>query len=99
MPASGARNEISVFERWMPDFRLAAGGMLRLIAQPLLVPMRLHAFAALMLGNFRFASFLERAHSDCQIREARFNHQMHCNATRFSRCGMITPLTSDLALP
>jgi hypothetical protein len=37
---------------------------LRLISQPLLMPMRLHALAALMLGNFRFASFLERAHLD-----------------------------------
>jgi hypothetical protein len=27
----------------------------------------LHALAALVLGNFRFASFLERAHSGIQI--------------------------------
>jgi hypothetical protein len=48
--------------------------------------MRLHAFAALVLGNFRFASFLERAHSDFQIRESRLNHQMCYNATQFSHC-------------
>ena len=28
------------------------------------MPMCLHALAALVLGNFRFASFLKRAHSD-----------------------------------
>jgi hypothetical protein len=33
--------------------------VLRLVAQPLLVPMRLHPLAALMLGDFRLASFLE----------------------------------------
>jgi hypothetical protein len=42
---------------------------LRLIPEALLVPMRFHALAALVLGNFRFASFLKRAHSDFQIRE------------------------------
>jgi hypothetical protein len=51
------------------------------------MPMRLHAFAALMLGNFRFPSFFERAHSDFQIRESRLNHQMRRNATQFSRRG------------
>jgi hypothetical protein len=50
--------------------------------------MRFHALAALMLCNFRFASFLERAHSDFQIREFRFNHQMCCNATQFSHCSV-----------
>ena len=50
------------------------------------MPIRFHALAALMLRNFRFASFLERAHSDFQIREFRFNHQMRCNATQFSHC-------------
>jgi hypothetical protein len=34
----------------------------------------LHALAALVLGNFRFASFFERAHSDFRIREPGFNH-------------------------
>src|SRR4029077_18580307 len=37
---------------------------LQLVAQSLLMPMRLHAFAALVLGNFCFPSFFERAHSD-----------------------------------
>ena len=32
---------------------------LRLIPEALLVPIRFHALAALMLGNFRFASFLK----------------------------------------
>jgi hypothetical protein len=40
---------------------------LELVSQPLLVPVRLHAFAALMLGNFCFPSFLKRAHSVFQI--------------------------------
>jgi hypothetical protein len=56
---------------------------LSLISKTLLVPMRLHALAALVLGNFSFASFLERAHSDFQIGEPRFNHLIHCIATQF----------------
>jgi len=36
---------------------------LELIPQSFLMPMRLHAFAALVLGNFCFPSFLKRAHS------------------------------------
>jgi hypothetical protein len=47
---------------------------LRLIAETLLMATLLHALAALVLGNFRFASFFERAHSGFQIREPRFNH-------------------------
>src|SRR6266496_6350151 len=34
---------------------------LHLVPEPLLVPMRPHAFAALVLGNFCFSSFLRRA--------------------------------------
>ena len=60
-----------------PNSSLAA---LRLISEALLVPMRLHAFAAFMLGNFRLASFLKRAHSVFQIRESRLNHQIRGNA-------------------
>jgi hypothetical protein len=57
------------------------------------MPIRFHALAALMLGNFRFTSFLERAHSDFfQIREFRFNHQMRCNATQFSHCSVTSLL-------
>ena len=33
--------------------------LLRFVPEPLLMPMRFHALAALMLGNFRFASFLK----------------------------------------
>jgi hypothetical protein len=43
----------------------------------------LHALAALVLGNFRFTSFFERAHSDFQIREPRFNHLIRRVATHF----------------
>ena len=32
---------------------------LSLISEPFLMPMRLHAFAALMLGDFRLPSFLK----------------------------------------
>jgi hypothetical protein len=66
--------------------------LLRFVPEPLLMPMRFHALAALMLRNFRFASFLERAHSDFQIREFRFNHQMRCNATQFSHCSVTSLL-------
>src|SRR5262245_41567042 len=48
------------------------------------MPMRLHTLAALMLGDFSFASFLERAHSDFHNCEHGFNHRMRCNATYFS---------------
>jgi len=34
-----------------------------LVAETLLMATLLHALAALVLGNFRFASFFERAHS------------------------------------
>jgi len=47
------------------------------------MPMRFHAFAALMLGDFCFASFFKRAHSAFQIRESRFNHLIYHVATQF----------------
>jgi hypothetical protein len=41
------------------------GGLpLELVPQTLLMPVRLHAFAAFVFGDFRFSSFFERAHSD-----------------------------------
>ncbi len=43
--------------------------------------MRFHALAALVLGNLCFPSFFQRAHSDFQIREFRFNHVTRCVAT------------------
>jgi hypothetical protein len=43
----------------------------------------LHALAALVLGNFRFASFFERAHSGFLIREPGFNHLIRRVATHF----------------
>ena len=58
---------------------------LHLISQPLLVPMRPHSLAALVLGNFCFSSFLERAHSDFQSRRLRFNHLIRCTATAIGR--------------
>ncbi len=64
-------------------FPSAGTDELHLISQPLLVPMRPHALAALVLGNFRLPSFLERAHSDFQSRKVRFNHLIRCLATRF----------------
>ena len=42
-----------------------------------------HTLAAFVLGNFRFASFFKRAHSDFQIREPRFNHLIRRVATQF----------------
>jgi hypothetical protein len=48
----------------------------------------LHALAALVLGNFRFASFFERAHSVFQIREPGFNHLIRRVATHFFVCGI-----------
>jgi len=45
-------------------FRQQGKSALQLVPQSLLMPVRLHAFAALVLGNFCFSSFLKRAHSD-----------------------------------
>jgi hypothetical protein len=56
---------------------------LRLIAETLFVATLPHALAALVLGNFRFASFLERAHSVFQICECRLNHLIRRVATQF----------------
>ena len=64
-------------------FPSAGADELHLISQPLLVPMRPHAFAALVLGNFCFSSFFKRAHSDFQSRKVRFNHLIRRLATRF----------------
>ena len=61
--------------------------MLRLVPETLLVSMRFHALAALVFGNFRFASFFERAHSDFQIDEPGFNHLMRYLATHFFAAG------------
>jgi hypothetical protein len=47
--------------------------------------MRLHALAALVLGNFCLPSFLKRAHSDLHIRKARFNHRSRRVATSIGR--------------
>jgi hypothetical protein len=45
-------------------FRQQGKSALQLVPQSLLMPMRFHAFAAFVLGNFCFSSFLKRAHSD-----------------------------------
>ena len=57
--------------------------VLCLVAETLLMATLLHALAALVLGNFRFASFFERAHSGFQIREPGFNHLIRPVATYF----------------
>jgi hypothetical protein len=59
------------------------GDALRLVAETLLMATLLHALAALVLGNFRFASFFEGAHSGFQIREPGFNHLIRHVATHF----------------
>ena len=43
----------------------------------------LHALAAFVLGNFRLASFLKRAHLGFQISDPRSNHLMRRVATHF----------------
>jgi hypothetical protein len=60
---------------WAEPYRL------HLITQAFLVAMRLHALAALVLGNFCFPSFFKRAHSDFHICEARLNHLIRRIAT------------------
>lgn len=62
---------------------LVAGGRYRLhlVPQTLLVPMRPHSLATLVLGDFCFSSFFERAHLDFQNRRLRFNHLTRRSAT------------------
>ena len=50
-----------------------------LVTQTLLVPMRLHAFAALVLGNFSFPSFFKRAHSVDSRNAIQPSNQSDCN--------------------
>jgi hypothetical protein len=61
--------ELGIGRSTLSVLRKRLGRALGLIPEALLVPMRFHALAALVLGNFRFASFLKRTHSDFQIRE------------------------------
>ena len=67
--------------RWMFSASLQLAMALHLIPQPLLVAMRPHPFAALVLGNFCLSSFFKRAHSDFQTSQVAiqpFNAQ-YCN--------------------
>jgi hypothetical protein len=55
----------------------------------------LHALAALVLGNFGFASFFERAHSGFQVREPGFNHLIRRVATYFFGAGLYIKSAGD----
>ena len=70
-----------------------------LIAETLLMATLLHALAALVLGNFRFASFFERAHSDFQIREPGLNHLIRRLATPFFTTSLNTLATIEHRMP
>jgi hypothetical protein len=59
------------------------GDALRLVTETLLMATLLHALAALVFRNFRFAPFFERAHSGFQFREPGFNHLIRLVATQF----------------
>src|SRR4029450_11856348 len=74
--------------------------LLCLVPEPLLMPMRFHALAALMLRNFRFASFFERAHSDFQNSRVPIqpSDALQCNPV-LALLGNITSLTLHLASP
>jgi hypothetical protein len=60
------------------------------------MPVRLHALAPLVLGNFRLASFLERAHSDFQIRGVLIqpSNAPRCNLVL---CTSYEPLKTSIA--
>jgi hypothetical protein len=75
-------------ERWMSY--LAAFRALGPVTETLFVATLLHALAALVFSNFRFASFFERAHSGFQICEGRFNHLIRRVATHFFTAGLRT---------
>ena len=71
---------------------------LRLVAETLFMTTLLHALAALVLGNFRFPPFFERAHSDFENSESRFNHLIRCVATYFF-AALVGVVTASLNLP
>lgn len=61
---------------------VAEKSWLQFVPQSLLMPMRLHAFATLVLGDFCFPSFFERAHSDfsnCDSIESSNSPQRKCS--------------------
>ena len=74
-------------ERWMSY--LAAFRALGPVTETLFVATLLHALAALVFSNFRFASFFERAHSGFQICEGRFNHLIRHIANPVCRSGIV----------
>src|SRR4029077_16665609 len=94
----GSNRELFPVERWAACHAVALceGGFgvefrrfpragaddLHLIPQPLLVAMRPHAFAALVLGNFCFPSFFKRAHLDFQTSQVAIqpSNRLHCNS-------------------
>ena len=86
---------------WMLDVEgwtsyLAAFRALGPVTETLFVATLLHALAALVFSNFRFASFFERAHSGFQICEGRFNHLICRVATDFFTAGLrISNLSFD----
>ena len=64
------------------SFRQQGKSVLQLVPQSLLMPVRLHAFAALVFGNFCFPSFFKRAHSDfsnCDSIESSNSPQCKCS--------------------
>src|SRR5213596_2611680 len=71
--------------RWMFSASLQLAIALHLISQPLLVAMRPHPFAALVLRNFCFPSFFKRAHSDSQSSQVAIQpfNARYCNCISF----------------
>src|SRR5437762_7381021 len=74
--------------RWMFSASLQLAMALHLISQPLLVAMRPHPFAALVLGNFCLSSFFKGAHSDFQTSQVAIQplNAQYCNCVSSGNC-------------
>lgn len=68
--------------------------VLRLVAETLLMATLLHALAALVLGNFRFASFFERAHSGFSDSRAGIQPSNPPRCNSLLCCGIVSLLVT-----
>src|SRR5438067_6801376 len=66
--------------------------LLCFVSEPFLMPIRFHAFATLMLRNFRFSSFLERAHSISKLASSDSTIRYAAMQPQFSHCWVTSSL-------
>ena len=68
---------------------------LQLVPQSFLMPVRLHTFPTLVLGDFCFPSFFKGAHSDFSSCD-RLNHLIHRSASVVADCTIWIPVMAPL---